>query len=335
MKAMVLKSFRPVEERPLTLEDRPDPSPARGEVLIRVAYCGVCRTDLHTVEGEIVPPDLPVIPGHQVVGTVVDLGEGSSVLRPGDRVGLAWLGGTCGRCRFCLRGDENLCAEARFTGFHGDGGYAQLVTAREAFAYPVPDGFSGEQAAPLLCGGIIGYRAIRLSGAGPGLAVGLYGFGASAHVAIQVLVHMGARVHVMSRTPSHRALALDLGAAWAGTAEETPPEKMDASIVFAPEGRLVLRALEALEKGGTVVLAGIYMTPISEMDYERHLYNEKRLVSVTANTRADGRALLSLAAAIPIRTATMLFPLESANEALLAVKGGAIDGAAVLRVAGE
>jgi propanol-preferring alcohol dehydrogenase len=332
---MVLKSFGPAEARPLVLDDLPVPEPGGGEVLIRVECCGVCRTDLHTVEGEIVPSKLPIVPGHQVVGVVERVGLGVRRLGVGTRVGLAWLGRTCGACVYCERGDENLCDGALFNGFDLDGGYAEFVVAHEDFAYAVPDGFSAEQAAPLLCAGIIGYRSVRLSGAAPGKRVGLYGFGASAHVAIQILVHWGCEVHVFSRTASHLELAARLGAVWTGRPDETPPVLIDSSIIFAPAGEIVPWALAALEKGGTVALAGIHMSPIPELDYRTHLYNEKVLRSVTASTRRDGVELLELAAAIPIRTEITVFPLEEAGDALIAVKSGAIDGAAVLRVSGE
>lgn len=335
MRAMVLASFAPVEERPLVLTDVPRPEPGLKHALVRVEHCGVCHTDLHTVEGEIVSPRLPIVPGHQVVGTVAELGPGASRLAPGQRVGLAWLGRTCGECAYCARGDENLCDHALFNGFHLEGGYAEYVLVHEDFAYPIPDGFSGEQAAPLLCAGIIGYRALRLAEAGPGRRVGLYGFGASAHVAIQVLRHWGASVYVFSRSGSHRRLASDLGAIWTGRAGDTPPEKLESAIVFAPAGPLVLEALRALDKGGTLALAGIYMTPIPQMDYEKHLYGERTVRSVTASTRSDGAELLELAARIPIRTTTVSFPLEEANEVLAALKRGEIDGAAVLRVADD
>jgi len=335
VKAMVLDAFGPVEESPLVLRDVPRPVPGPHEALVRVRYCGVCHTDLHTVEGEIVPPKLPIIPGHQVVGIVEEVGEESARLSVGQRVGLAWLARTCGTCPYCERGEENLCENALFHGFDLDGGYAEHVLVHEDFAYPIPDGFSDDQAAPLLCAGIIGYRAIRRAGAGPGRRVGLYGFGASAHVAIQVLAHWGCEVYVFSRSASHRALAEKLGAAWTGRAEDVPPARVDSSVIFAPAGPLVLNALEHLEKGGTVVLAGIYMTSIPEMDYEKHLYHEKTLTSVTASTRRDGIELLELAAEIPIRTETVAFPLEEANDVLRRLKAGGIDGAAVLRVAGE
>jgi len=347
VKAMVLEAFAPAESGPLVLRDLPRPAPGPREALVRVRYCGVCHTDLHTVEGEIVPPKMPIVPGHQVVGVVEEVGDGARRLAVGQRVGLAWLARTCGTCSYCRCGDENLCEGALFHGFDLDGGYAEHVLVHEDFAYPIPAGFTDEQAAPLLCAGIIGYRALRRAGVGPvgepgsvghaasGRRVGLYGFGASAHVAIQVAVHWGSRVYAFSRSASHRELALKLGAVWAGTADETPPEPLDSSIIFAPAGPLVLNALEHLDKGGTVALAGIYMTPIPEMDYEKHLYHEKTLTSVTASTRQDGRELLDLAAGIPIRTETETFPLEEANEVLARLKAEGIDGAAVLRVAAE
>jgi propanol-preferring alcohol dehydrogenase len=335
MRAMVLSEFGPAESGPLRLEDVPTPRPGAGEALVRVLCCGVCHTDLHTVEGDIIPPGLPVIPGHQVIGIVEETGEGAGRLRVGDRVGLAWLGRTCGECDYCRRGDENLCDHALFNGFDLNGGYAEKVVVQEDFAYPVPDGFSDIQAAPLLCAGIIGYRAIRVSGAVPGAHVGLYGFGASAHVAIQVLVHWGCDVYVFSRSESHRELAVGLGAVWTGGSEDLPPEPLNSSIIFAPAGGIVPHALRALDKGGTVALAGIYMSKIPELDYEEHLYGERVLRSVTASTRRDGIELLELSAEIPIRTRTSVFPLEEANDVLIALKNGGIDGAAVLRVSEE
>jgi propanol-preferring alcohol dehydrogenase len=332
VKAMVLDAFKPIEERPLALRDVPRPTPGPKDVLVRVSHCGVCHTDLHTVEGDILPSKMPVIPGHQIVGTVEEAGDGATRLRPGQRVGLAWLARTCEDCPRCSAGHENLCDEALFNGFDVDGGYAEYTVVHEDFAYPIPDGFSDEQAAPLLCAGIIGYRALRRAGAGPGRRVGLYGFGASAHVAIQVAVHWGCDVYVVSRSESHRELAKALGAVWTGRAGEDPPVPIDSSVIFAPIGSITLDALRALDRGGTVALAGIFMTPIPEMDYEKHLYYERTLTSVTASTRRDGIELLELAAEIPIRTQTKLFPLEEANEVLRMVKEGSIDGAAVLKV---
>jgi propanol-preferring alcohol dehydrogenase len=329
---MILREAAPIENRPLEPVDVPRPSPGPGQALVRVRYCGVCHTDLHTVEGEIRPSRMPIIPGHQVVGVVEALGDGASGLDIGQRVGLAWLGRTCGTCEYCARGDENLCPNALFNGFDLDGGYAEYVLVDAEFAYAIPEGFGDVQAAPLLCAGIIGYRALRRARVRPGSRVGLYGFGASAHVAIQALVHWGCETYVFSRSDSHRALAERLGAAWTGETGDDPPATIDSGIVFAPAGEIVPEALRVLSKGGTLALAGIYMTPIPALDYERHLYHEKALVSVTASTRKDGRELLELAARIPIRTETSVFPLEDANEVLLKLKNGGIDGAAVLHV---
>ena len=333
MRAMVLEKPGPIETSPLVLRDVPTPDPAAGRIRIRVAVCGVCRTDLHTVEGDFPLPQIPVIPGHQVVGTVEGSGEGVTVPGAGDRVGVAWLHQTCGRCRFCTSGHENLCDDARFTGLHAAGGYAEYLTVPAAFAYPIPEGFPDEQAAPLLCAGIIGYRALRRSGIQPGGRLGLYGFGASAHVAIQIARHWGCEIYVFTRNSGHRDLARRLGAAWVGGAADLPPERLDASVIFAPAGELVPPALEALEKAGTLALAGIHVTDIPALAYERHIFHEKTLTSVTAATRRDGRELLNLAAAIPIRTQAVMFPLEEANAVLAKVKRSQVAGAAVLRVA--
>lgn len=330
MNAMVLKSPCPVEERPLVWMDVPTPEPGPHELRIRVRACGICHTDLHTVEGELSLPKLPVIPGHQVVGVVEEVGAGVTRFRTGERVGMAWLYATCGQCRFCRKGLENLCEEARFTGYHVDGGYAPYVIGLEDFVYRIPEGFSDEAAAPLLCAGIIGYRALRLSGIERGGRLGLYGFGASAHVAIQVARYWRCRVYVFSRSERHRDLARRLGAVWTGSAKDDPPEKLDSAILFAPAGPLMLDALRVLDKGGTLVLAGIYMTPIPEMDYTAHLYYERTVRSVTASTRRDGEELLQLAGEIPIHTETQQFPLREANEALRRLKEGKINGAGVL-----
>jgi len=332
MRAMLLDFPGPIGEKPLKLVDLPPPAPGPGQVLIRVSVCGICHTDLHTVEGELPLQRLPVIPGHQVVGRVVDRGPGVSRLKLGDRVGLAWLFHTCGSCRFCAGGRENLCPEARFTGLHADGGYAEQVTADEDFLYPLPEGFADEAAAPLLCAGIIGYRALRLSDIKPGGRLGLFGFGASAHIAIQVARHWDCQVYVFTRSPGHQKLAKDLGAVWAGQVEAPPAVRLDSAIIFAPAGSLVPEALALLDRGGTLALAGIYMSPIPALDYEKHLYFEKTLRSVTASTRQDGRELLKLAASIPIVTKVMPFPLKEANEALRLLKAGEIDGAGVLVV---
>jgi propanol-preferring alcohol dehydrogenase len=332
MKAMILKEQGPIEEKPLELVDVPVPEPGPGQVLMRVSMCGLCHTDLHTVEGDLELPTLPIIPGHQIVGTVERIGDGVTVPEVGARVGAAWLYETCQSCSFCDAGLENLCESARFTGFHVNGGYAEYAVLPAEFIYELPEGFGDREAAPLLCAGIIGYRALRLSGIEPGGVLGLYGFGASAHVAIQVAVHWGCEVLVFSRTEAHRKHALELGASWTGTSKQMPPKKPHASIVFAPAGEIVPDALQVLGKGGTVALAGITMTQIPALYYERHLYHEKVLRSVTASTREDGRELIRLAAEIPIRTKTTLFKLEEANEALWLIKESRISGAGVLEI---
>jgi propanol-preferring alcohol dehydrogenase len=262
----------------------------------------------------------------------VDQGPGVLNFQPGDRVGLAWLFKTCGACRFCLGGQENLCESAEFTGLHRDGGFAEQVVAEADFVYPLPGDLPGESAAPLLCAGIIGYRALRLSDIKPGGRLGLYGFGASAHIAIQVARHRGCEVLVFTRSPHHQKLARELGAVWAGQAQDTPPVKLDAAVIFAPAGELVPEALRVLDRGGTLALAGIYMSAIPSLEYHRHLYFEKTVRSVTASTRQDGRELLELAAQIPIRPQVQLFPLAEANQALKLLKAGGIDGAAVLAI---
>ncbi len=331
MKAMVLRSQAPVQSDPLEYCDLPDPRPGPGEVRLRVSACGICHTDLHVVEGDLPEAKLPVVPGHQVVGTVDMVGPEVSLLRPGDRVGVPWLHSTCGACDFCISGRENLCVDARFTGYQADGGYAQYAIAGQDFAYPLPEGFGDLQAAPLLCAGIIGYRALRLSEAAAGGRLGLYGFGASAHITIQVALHMGCRVYVFTRSPEHQALARSLGAAWAGRAEDEPPRKLDSAIIFAPAGGLVPMALKALERGGTLALAGIYMSPMPEMDY-RLLYHERTVRSVANFTRTDAQEFLDIAARIPVRTEIETFRLEEANRALQLLKQGRIQGAGVLVV---
>jgi propanol-preferring alcohol dehydrogenase len=333
MKAMVLKHPKMADQAPLVLSEMPDPVPAADEVVVRVHMCGVCRTDLHEVEGELPMLQETVIPGHQVVGTVVERGAAVTRFEVGDRIGMAWLYDTCGDCDFCSTDRENLCVAARFTGWSVNGGYAERAKIREDFAYSLPEGFPDQQAAPLLCGGIIGYRALRLSEIRPGQRLGLYGFGASAHIAIQVARHWGCEVYVFTRSEGNRELARKLGAVWAGGADEACPAKMHSSVIFAPAGPLIPAALEVLEKGGTLSLAGIYMTPVPSMDYGRHLYDERCVRSVANATRRDGQELLDLAAKIPINTSTTPFPLERANDALLALKTGGITGAAVLNIA--
>ncbi|HEX9741868.1 MAG TPA: zinc-dependent alcohol dehydrogenase family protein [Nitrospiraceae bacterium] len=332
MKAMVLDHSSDAGTGPLRLRDMPAPEPDAGQVRVRVRVCGVCRTDLHIVEGDLPLVKRPIIPGHETVGIVDRTGAGVRSVKEGDRVGIAWLQGTCGHCEFCLSGRENLCTGAVFSGYHVDGGYAEYALAAEAFTYPIPPVFSDDEAAPLLCAGIIGYRALRLSGVQPGQRLGMYGFGASAHVTIQVAKHWGCAVYVCSLREEHRALARELGAAWVGAATDRPPEKLHGAIVFAPAGEIVIPALRALERGGTVALAGIHMTPIPAIDYDRDLFGERTIRSVTANTRQDGLDLLREAAAIPIRTRTQRFKLEEANEALQRLKAGTIQGAAVLTI---
>jgi propanol-preferring alcohol dehydrogenase len=330
MKAMLLRETKPAEERPLELTDLPTPEPGPGEIRLTVQACGVCRTDLHTVEGDLALPKLPLVPGHQIVGVVEAAGEGASRFEKGQRVGVPWLYRTCGECEFCELGLENLCADAQFTGLHADGGYAESMVVPQDFAYPIPAGFSDLEAAPLLCAGIIGYRALRLSKVKPGQRLGLYGFGGSAHVTIQVARHWGCEVYVFTRSEGHQRLARELGAVWVGRAEDHPPAKMQGSIIFAPAGPLVLDALRVLERGGTVALAGVTMTPIPEIDYDRLLYWERGIRSVANFTRKDAEELLQVAAEIPIQTTVQTFTLEQANEALLALKRSEIDGTGVL-----
>ncbi len=333
-RALVLTRPAPAEEKPLALTERAVPEPGPGEVLVRVEACGVCRTDLHVVEGELPPRRRSLVPGHEVVGRVVRGGPGSAQLRPGERVGVAWLHASCGRCRFCKGDRENLCLEPRFTGWDADGGYADFVLAREAFVYRLPERLPARDAAPLLCAGIIGSRAFVRSRVRPGGRLGLWGFGGSAHIVIQIARHAGNEVFVFSREDRHRDLARELGAAWVGGSFEAPPSPLDAAILFAPAGELVPAALERLDRGGTLAVAGIHLSEIPPLDYQRHLFQERTLQSVTANTRQDGETLLRLAAEIPIRTHTHLYPLEEANRALLDLKRDRIRGAAVLDVAG-
>ena len=333
MYAMLLGKSADIQTKPLAWIELPAPEPGSGEVRLRVQVCGVCRTDLHIVEGDLPPAKRPVIPGHEVVGYVDRVGRNVRTIKEGDRVGIAWLQRVCGRCEFCTSRRENLCPSAEFTGYHVDGGYAEYAVVPESFAYPIPKAFTDDEVAPLLCAGIIGYRALRLSGVKPGQRLGLYGFGASAHITIQVARHWGCSVYVCSLREEHRALARELGAVWVGGAAESPPEKLHGAIMFAPAGELVPPALRALEKGGTLAVAGIYLSPIPSLDYDRELFGERVLRSVTANTKQDGIDLLQEAAAIPIRPHTERFDLQDANKALQALKRGTIQGAAILQVA--
>ena len=330
MKAMVLTHPAAVETSPLTWTELPVPEPRGVELRVRVQACGICRTDLHVVEGELPPRRPQVIPGHQIAGVVDATGPDARRFRTGDRVGIAWLRSTCGTCRYCARGDENLCPNARFTGYDEDGGYAEYAVVNEDFAYELPEGLDPATATPLLCAGIIGYRALRRADVRPGARVGLYGFGSSAHISIQVARHWGCAVYVMTRDPRQQALARELGAVWAGDADERPPELLDSAILFAPAGNLVPAALEALDRGGTLALAGIYLSAIPRMDYQRHLFFERNLRSVTANTRQDAHDLLGLASAIPLRPRTTAFTLKDANQALQQLKCDGIRGSGVL-----
>jgi propanol-preferring alcohol dehydrogenase len=330
MQAMVLDKPAPVESSPLALADVPTPVPGPREIRLRVQACGICRTDLHVLEGELPPQRPHVIPGHQVVGEVDAQGPGAIRFAPGDRAGIAWLRHTCGQCRYCRAGDENLCPNAQFTGYHEDGGYAQFAVVHEDFAYRLPRTLDPVQTAPLLCAGIIGYRALRRANVRPGCRLGLYGFGSSAHVCIQVALHWGCTPYVMTRDPRHQDLARQLGAAWAGGANESPPQPLDSAILFAPVGDLVPTALEALDKGGTLAVAGIHLTQIPPLDYQRHLFYEKNLRSVTANTRRDGSELLHLVAEIPLRPHVTRFPLRDANIALQQLKTDGFNGSGVI-----
>jgi propanol-preferring alcohol dehydrogenase len=331
MIAWQLKSPKPVDQRPLERVHLSVPQIGEHDLLIKVRCCGVCHTDLHIVEGEISLPKLPVVPGHQIVGTVAKAGTAVSRFKVGDRVGVPWLNWANGTCEYCRRGQENLCDNARFTGYHVDGGYAEYQVTDEQFAYAIPEAFDDEQAAPLLCAGVIGYRALRLAGAQGAERLGLYGFGASAHIAIQVARHWGVQVYAFTRSPEHRKLAEELGAVWTGNAGDDPGAEMDASIIFAPSGQLVPPALKALRKGGTLALAGIYMSPIPELDYSL-IWGERIMRSVANATRQDAEELLAIAAEIPVRTEVEIFPLDEANEVLGKLKRSEIKGAAVLRV---
>jgi len=331
MKACILRSPAPIESNPLAFVDVAKPEPEPEQVLVRVSACGICRTDLHVIEGELAPRKSPITPGHQVVGTIEANGTGAGKYAIGTRVGIAWLHSTDGTCEYCRAGKENLCNNPSFTGYTMDGGYAEYALAEENFVYPIPKGFSDLQAAPLLCAGIIGFRSLRLSGIERGGRLGLYGFGAAGHVAIQVARHWGAEVYVCTRDARHQKLALELGALWAGGTVDDPPEKLDSAIIFAPAGEIVPAALRALKKGGTLALGGIHMSTIPPLDYNL-LYQERVVRSVANNTREDGHDFLRVAAEIPIRTEIEIFPLAEANRALNALKNDAIRGAAVLQV---
>jgi propanol-preferring alcohol dehydrogenase len=334
MKACVLRKQAPIETNPLDFTDVAAPDPGPGQVLVKVKVCGICRTDLHVVEGDLPPKRMPVIPGHQIVGVVERVGPGVSAVAAGERVGVAWLHQTCGKCRFCKSGRENLCEDPRFTGYTNDGGFAEYAVAPADFVYPLPEGFDDLQAAPLLCAGIIGYRALLQTGISDfrDKRLGIYGFGAAGHVVIQLARARGAKVYVITRdVQRHQKLADELGAFWTGGPDERPPAQLDASIIFAPAGELIPRALQALDRGGTLSLGGIYMSPTPPIEYDL-LYQERRVISVANNTRDDGNNFLKEAVQIPVHTHVETFPLKDANRALYALKNKAIAGCGVVVV---
>lgn len=335
MRAWWVNQPGPLSTHPLVQGRRAAPRPGARELLVDVTVCGVCRTDLHLAEGDLPPRHPQVVPGHEAVGVVLETGAGCSRFRAGDRVGVAWLGGACGSCDYCRRGDENLCVSPVFTGWDRDGGYAEQVTVAEDFAYPVPSVFTDEQAAPLLCSGIIGYRALKRSAVPVGGRLGIYGFGSSAHITAQLAHKQGASVYVMTRSAGARALALELGAEYAGDAYEDPPVPLDSAILFAPVGNLVPVALRALDRGGTLAIAGIHLSRIPALDYGRELFFERQVRSVTANTRVDGREFLALAARLSLALTTTAYPFEAADNALEDVAADRITGSAVLRIRPE
>jgi propanol-preferring alcohol dehydrogenase len=330
MDAWVVERPGPIEATPLRLARRPVPEPARGEVLVRVSACGVCRTDLHVAIGDLPVSKAGVVPGHEVVGTVASLGADAARFHVGDRVGVPWLRHTCGVCRFCRTDRENLCLAPRFTGWDEDGGYAEFVTVPEAFAYELPPRFDDLTAAPLLCAGIIGFRALERANLPIGGRLGLFGFGGSAHLTAQIALHRGASVHVFTRTAEAKRLALDLGCSTAGDVGDAHPGTLDAAIVFAPAGEIVPVALQALDRGGRVAIAGIHLTDIPPLDYQRHLFQEREVVSVTANTREDGRRFLAEADAARVQVHTIAYPFDGAADALADLWHDRVTGAAVL-----
>jgi propanol-preferring alcohol dehydrogenase len=330
MRAWQVQAPGPDIARALRRVEMPDPRPGPGELLVAVDACGVCRTDLHVTAGELAVHRPSVVPGHEVVGHVAEVGPGTDGFQPGDRVGVAWLRETCGACRFCRSGRENLCPRSRYTGWDADGGYADYTTVRADFAYALPDGYAVDELAPLLCAGIIGYRALRRAELPPGGRLGIYGFGASAHLTAQVAIAEGATVHVLTRGERARELALELGAASAGGAYDMPPEPLDAAVLFAPVGDLAPPALRALDRGGTLAIAGIYLSDIPVLNYDRDLFQERTLRSVTSNTRADGRALLDFAANHRLRVTTTPYPMADADAALIDLAAGRVTGAAIL-----
>ncbi len=334
MRAWVLSRPGMIEQEPLVLHEVDEPIPGPGQIAVDVSVCGICRTDLHVVEGDLPPHRPDIIPGHQIVGRVRALGTGARRFSMGERVGIAWLWRACGQCEYCAASAENLCRAPHFTGWDENGGFAERVCVPEDFAYALPGSLDDVAVAPLLCAGIIGYRSLRRSGIRPGGRLGLYGFGSSAHISLQVAKAWDCRIFVVTREATHRALARALGAEWAGDLGDPPPEKLDAAVLFAPVGTLVPVALAALRPGGTLACAGIHMSEVPPLDYAAHLFEERTLTSVTANTRADGRELLELAASASIRPRTTEFAFADANRALLALKRGLIAGSGVLRVLG-
>ena len=333
MRAWVVHQPGPMATGPLRLVDREVPEPGYGELLIKVIRCGVCRTDLHLAEGDLRPRRQDVTPGHEVVGEVVRADAAATRFGPGDRVGVAWLAGTDGSCRYCRRGSENLCPASVYTGWDRDGGYAEYLVAADAYVYPLPSGFSDAELAPLLCAGIIGYRALKRAGLPPGGRLGIYGFGGSAHLAAQIAMAAGATVHVFTRAATARDLAMELGAASAQDSFDPSPEPLDSAIIFAPAGELVPPALRNLDRGGTLAIAGIHLTDIPSLNYSREVFEEHTLRSVTSNTRGDGEEFLRLAEKLKLRVSVTPYPLAEASRALSDLAADLVTGAAVLEVA--
>ena len=332
VRAWQVGSPAPIDSQPLRLTELPDPAPGPRQLQVAVSACGVCRTDLHVAEGDLDPHRSPVVPGHEVVGRVREVGPGVERFAVGDRVGVAWLASTCGTCRFCRRGEENLCPNASFTGWDHDGGYAELTVVDERYAYAIPDDLTDEQAAPLLCAGIIGYRALSLTDLPPGGRLGIYGFGGSAHLTGQIALARGAELFVATRSAAARTLAGELGAAWVGGTDDAPPEPLDAAILFAPVGELVPVALRALDRGGVLVIAGIHLSNVPALRYERELFYERVVRSTTANTRHDGEQLLRLAPRLGVRATISPYSFDDADRALADLAHDRVDGAAVLHI---
>jgi propanol-preferring alcohol dehydrogenase len=327
---MVLESHSPIETAPLQWVDVPMPEPADQEIRIKISACGICRTDLHVIEGELPTKILPIIPGHQIIGVVDKVGTGCKRFTVGTRIGIAWLRWTCGQCEFCKTGKENLCPESKYTGYNNHGGYAEYAVVNENYAYEIPKIFSDEEAVPLLCAGIVGYRALQRSLLPNGGTLAIFGFGSSAHMIIQVVLHRSCRVLVVTRGEKHRELARQMGAYWVGEGVDSLPEKVDSAIIFAPVGGILPQALSVLKRGGTVSLAGIHMSEIPKLDYSEHLFYERNVHSVTANTREDGINFLKEASEIPIKPHMRTYPLQDANIALQDLKNDRINGTGVL-----